>query len=190
LFEVSYSPVEAALVRTYGVRARDLGRFRARITFLQKGGLLGVSPGKGKALRYTPDLIHRLIFATELSEFGIMPQAVLETVADLWESRICRIFERAERAAMAPAGANDIVMVLGSPSLLVGAWTSTAKALPNVNGFPLHSLAGNIDLLMRYSDPPPRALVVNLSERLRTFHTALVAAHNLKEPVEMPTRRR
>jgi hypothetical protein len=134
-------------------------------------------------LRYTPDLIDRLIFATELAEFGVMPQSILETVADLWDSRIRRIFERAENAAMAPPGPNDIVMMLGGISLTVGGWTSTAEALPNVNGFPLHRLAGNLDLLLRYSDPAPRAVVVNLSERLRAFHAALVETHNLTEPV-------
>lgn len=180
MFDASYSHVEPALVQTYSVRARDLGRFRARITFLQKGGLLGVSPGKGKALRYTPDLIHRLIFASELAEVGAMPQAVLETVADLWESRIRRIFERAEKAASGPSSPNDIVMMLGSSSLLVGAWTSTAKALPNVNGFPLRRLAGNLELLLKHGHPAPRALVVNLSERLRTFHTALAEAEHKK----------
>jgi hypothetical protein len=171
-----YSHVDTALVRTYGVQERDLGRFRARITFLQKGGLLGVSPGKGKALRYTPDLIHRLIFATELAEFGATPAETLGTVADLWDSRIRRIFERAETAAMAPPGRNDIAMMLGGISLTVGAWTSTAKALPNVNGFPLHRLAGSVDLLMRYEDPPPRCVIVNLSARLRRFHSELAAA--------------
>jgi hypothetical protein len=177
MFEASYSSVEAALVQSNGVRERDLGRFRARLTFLQRGGLLGVAPGKGKALRYTADLIHRLIFATELAAFGVMPQAILETVADLWESRIRRIFERAENAATAPPGPNDIVMMLGGISLTVGGWTSTAKALPNVNGFPLHRLAGNLDLLLRYSDPAPRAVVVNLSERLRAFHAAFAKSY-------------
>jgi hypothetical protein len=181
VFEASYSDVEPALVRTYGVQERDLGRFRARITFLQKGGLLGVSPGKGKALRYTPDLIHRLIFATELAEFGVMPQAVLETVADLWDSRIRSIFQRAEKTARGPAGPDDRVLLLGGISLTVGGWTSTAKALPNVNDFPLHRLAANLDLLMRYDDPPPRAMVVNLSARLRSFHNALADYHHLYE---------
>jgi hypothetical protein len=31
---------------------------------------------------------------------------------------------------------------------------------------------------------PPRALVVNLSMRLRAFHAALAVEHDLKEPVE------
>lgn len=181
--DFSYNSIEAAFAETYSVRARDLGRFRARLTFLQKGGLLGVSPGKGKPLRYTPDLIHRMLFAVELAEWGVMPAETLGTVADLWESRIRRIFERAEKAAMAPSGPDDIVLMLASTSLTVGAWTSTAKAMPNVNGFPLHRLAGNLDLLMRYGDPPPRAMVVNLSLRLRAFHAALVKAHDLREPV-------
>jgi hypothetical protein len=181
VFETSYSVIDGALIRTYEVQERHLGRFRARITFLQKGGLLGVSPGKGKALRYTPDLIHRLIFATELAEFGVMPQAVLETIADLWDSRIRSIFQRAEKAAGGQPGPDDVVLLLGGISLTVGGWTSTAKALPNVNSFPLHRLAANLDLLMRYDDPPPRALVVNLSARLRRFHDALAKHHHLHE---------
>jgi hypothetical protein len=185
VFEVSFRPVEAALVRTYGVGARDLGRFRSRLTFLQKGGLLGVSPGKGKALRYTPDLVHRMLFAMEVAELGVSPAGILGTVADLWESRIRRIFEQAETARRAPSGPDDIVMMLGGISLTVGAWTSTARALPNVNGFPLHRLAGTLDLLMRYDKPPPRAVVVNLSARLRTFHAALAEAHDLREPVAL-----
>jgi hypothetical protein len=183
MFEVSYSQVQAALVQTYAVPARDLGRFSARITFLQKGGLLGVSPGKGRALSYTPDLMHRLIFAMELNEFGTTPQAVLETVGDLWNRRIRSIFENAEKAAMNPAGPGDIVLLLGGNSLMVGGWTSTAKALPNVNACPLHKLAQNMNLLLRYDDPPPRAMVVNLTGRLRVFHASLVKAHDLREPV-------
>jgi hypothetical protein len=179
--EVSYSRVEAALVRTYRVRERYLGRFRARITFLQKGGLLGVSPGKGKALRYSPDMVHRLIFAAEMHEFGAAPQIVLETVADLWDRRIRGIFARAENAIAKP-GSDDVALVLGGNSLMVGAWTSTAAALPNVNGIPLHRLPGSIDLLMRYDDPPPRAVVVNLSAQLRRFHAALAEAQDLREP--------
>jgi hypothetical protein len=182
VLEASYSRVEGALVWTYGVHKRDFGRFRARITFLQKGGVLGVSPGKGNALSYTPDLLHRLIFSMELAEVGVTPAATLGTVADLWERKIRGIFRRAEKAAMVPSGPNDEIMMLGGISLMVGAWTSTAKALPNVNGFPLHKLAANIDLLMRYSDPAPRALVVNLSERLRTFHAALAATAESDHP--------
>jgi hypothetical protein len=175
VFEASYSRVEAALVRTYGVRNRDLARFRARITFLQKGGLLGVSPGKGKAVAYTPDLFHRLLFAMELAEVGVTPAAILQTVADLWERSIQRHFEKAERALNAAPDSQDIILLMSGVSLMVGGWVSTAKALPNVNGFPLHRLADNMKLVLQHSDPKPRACILNLSERLRAFHAALAA---------------
>jgi hypothetical protein len=191
VFEVSYSPVEAALVRTYGVRKRDIGRFRARITFLQKGGLLGVSPGKGKALRYTPDLIHRLIFATELAEFGVSPSVVLALVKSRWENRLRKIFQDAEGAAMIDPGSNgdntdgDIILHMGGVRLMTDTWSN---AVPNINFCELRKLSDNMTAWMRMlpDDPaglPPRALVTNLSMRLRAFHTALVETHDLTEPV-------
>jgi hypothetical protein len=191
VFEVSYSPVAAALVRTYGVRKRDTGRFRARITFLQKGRLLGVSPGKGKALRYTPDLIHRLIFATELAEFGVSPSVVLALVKSRWENRLRKIFQDAERAAMIDPGPNgdstdgDIILHMGGVRLMTDTWSN---AVPNINFCELRKLSDNMTAWMRMlpDDPtglPPRALVTNLSMRLRAFHTALSHAHDLTEPV-------
>jgi hypothetical protein len=60
--------------------------------------------------------------------------------------------------------------------------------VPNVNSCPLSKLPDHMAMWMsmRPDDPsglPPRALVTNLSMRLRAFHTALVAAHDLGEPV-------
>jgi hypothetical protein len=183
VFEAPYSRVEAALVRAYGVHKADLPRFRARIAFLQKGGLLGVRPGKGKALNYTPDLLHRLVFAMELSEVGVTPAATLITVADLWEKSIRKHFDDAEKTIKAPPGPRDIVLAMSGVSLMVGGWTSTAKAIPNVNGFALHRLADKMDLALRYTDPAPRAVVINLSQRLRDFHAALAASAESGEAV-------
>ena len=186
MFEASsYSPVETALIRTYGVRKRDIGRFRARITFLQKGGLLGVSPGKGKALRYTPDLFHRLIFATELAEFGVSPSGVLALVKSQWENRLRKIFQAAEGAAMIDPGPNgentggDIILHMGGVRLMTDTWSN---AVPNINSCALHKLSDNMTAWMRMlpDDPaglPPRALAINLSMRLRAFHSALADAN-------------
>jgi len=183
VFEVLYNRVEAALVRTYGVRRADLPRFRARITFLQKGGLLGVRPGKGKAISYTPDLLHRLVFAMELSEVGVTPAATLTTVADLWDKSIRRHFEKAEQTVNAAPGPQDVILTMGGVSLMVGGWTSTMEAIPNVNGFPLRRLADKMDLLLRHADPAPRAVVINISQRLRDFHAALAASAESSEAV-------
>jgi hypothetical protein len=185
LSEVPYAHVEAALVSAYGIRRRDLAAFRAKLRLWQKMGVLGVSPGKGKALSYTPDLIHRVIFSIELAENGVTPAVVVGTVRDLWEKRIRSIFEKAETAAMAAPGPKDFCMMTGGHSLMIGGWTSVEAALPNVQGFELRQLDAKIDLLIRMEagDPlVPRAFVVNLSDRLRRFHAALAAAAEPKQP--------
>jgi hypothetical protein len=157
----------------------------ARLTFLQKGGVLGVSPGKGRALAYTPDLIHRLIFSVELAEIGVTPAATLGTIEDLWEKRVRPPFTRAEKAAMAAPGPEDIILQLGGVSLMVGGWTSVAMAVPNVNACELRKLPDNMLTWMRTeNDPPwvPRVLVINLSDRLRRFHAALAATAEPEQP--------
>src|SRR5262249_49563215 len=85
---VTYGLVEAALVKTYGVPAKAVGAFGGRLGNLQKQGLFGKAsmPGKGVALRYSKDQIHRLIFACECFEFGLSPSVVLTMVKSLWES--------------------------------------------------------------------------------------------------------
>jgi hypothetical protein len=191
LFDVPYARVEAALATAYGVRERDLGAFRARLTFWQKGGVLGVAPGKGKAIRYGPDLIHRLIFSIELAECGATPAVVVGTVTDLWERRIRGIFARAAKTVPAPPGPGDVVMLLAGTSLMLGGWISVADALPNVNGFELRRLPDNMALLMAYQDGDPlvpRALVFNLSERLRRFHAALAATPETDQPQAAQTK--
>src|SRR5215208_5467710 len=100
MFETTYGPIEAALVRTYGIPDKAVGAFRGRLGNLQKQGLFGPAnrPGRGSALRYGPDQMHRLIFACEMFEFGVSPAKVL-TLIELWENGLRRIFERADKAA-------------------------------------------------------------------------------------------
>jgi hypothetical protein len=143
-------------------------------------------PGRGIALRYGPDQFHRLVFACELLEFGIAPSVVLELVEARWERRLRAIFRDAEAAVSHDPGPADVILHMGGVSLMGNALTDT---VPNINACFLHRLADHMAMWMkiRPDDPaglPPRALVVNLSMRLRTFHAALVAEHDLKEPVE------
>jgi hypothetical protein len=196
--DLPYSRIEAAFVSAFNVKERDVGRFRARVTFWQKGGALGVKPGKGKPIDYGPDQLHRLIFALELAECGATPAIVKRTIADLWEKRIRRHFERAEasvRTTLADAAfeastgtkPRDIALLVGYQSLMIGAWDSTAKALPNVNACELAKLADTMSLVMNDTDlrRPPRVLVINLSERLRRVHAALAAT---RESEAAPTK--
>ncbi len=174
MFQARYAPLEAALVRSYGVPAGAVGAFRAKLTGLQKQALLGSEnmPGKGKALTYGPDQLHRLIFACELFEFGVAPAVVISLVNDLWEQRLRRIFQEAERAATRDPSLDDIIFYMGGVHLMTVVWE---EAIPNVNSCPLRKLPDHMLawMTMAPDDPsglPPRALVTNLSMRLRTFH--------------------
>ena len=179
MFQARFAPVEAALVRSYGVPTGAVGAFRAKLTGLQKQGLLGSEnmPGKGKALTYGPDQLHRLIFSCELFEFGVAPAVVISLVNDLWEQRLRRIFREAERAAIRDPSLDDIIFYMGGVHLMTVVWE---EAIPNVNSCPLRKLPDHMLAWMRMGPAealPPRALVTNLSMRLRTFHAAFAETY-------------
>ena len=183
MFECGYGAVEAALVRCYRVPGKALGAFRGRLGALQKNELFGAKnmPGKGVALRYGPDQFHRLVFACELFEFGISPAVVLSLVKSLWERRLRKIFRDAEDVVMKheDAGPDDIILHMGGVHLMGDAWSD---AVPNVNSCPLSKLPDHMAMWMsmRPDDPsglPPRAIVTNLTMRLRAFHGALAASY-------------
>jgi hypothetical protein len=197
MFRTSYSTVKAALVATYRIPRKAHAAFHGRLGHLQRQGLFGARhmPGRGNAIAYGPDQFWRLIFACECFEFGLSRATVLALVNSLWERRLCKVFRVAESAAMTEPGANgentggDIILHMGGVRLMTDAWSD---AVPNVNSCELRKLPDSVAMWMRMTprDPtglPPRALVVNLSMRLRTFHEALVAAHNLSEPVPAMT---
>jgi hypothetical protein len=187
MFETGYGAIEKALVVSHRIPSTALGAFRGRLGALQKQGLLGPKnqPGKGVALRYTPDSIHRMIFACEMLEFGIAPSMVLSIVKSLWERRLRKIFKDAE-AAIAPkhkepedAVSNDIILYMGGIHLMVNGWLD---AVPNVNSCPLHKLPDQMKMWMsmKPDDPsglPPRTIVTNLSMRLRAFHGAFAKSY-------------
>jgi hypothetical protein len=161
--------------------------FRARLTNLQKQALHGTGkmPGRGTPLDYGPDEIHRLIFACEAFELGLPPGVVLLLVKTLWKNRLHQIFARAENAAMSEPTDGDIVFCMGGVRLMTDLWSD---AVPNLNACELRRLPDHMAAWMRMTptDPaglPPRALIVNLSMRLRTFHDALarVNSHTLRD---------
>jgi hypothetical protein len=188
MFETRYyRTVLPALAQTYGVPKKALGAFRARLGSMQKQGVFGTKnmPGKGKALSYGPDQFHRLVFTCELLEFGVAPSVALDLIKARWERRIAEIFRQAEKAAMRDPSGDDVIMHMGGVSLMGHALADT---LPNINSCPLRRLPDHMQMWMTMGpdDParlPPRALVVNLSMRLRAFHRALVDVHDLREPV-------
>jgi hypothetical protein len=183
MFECGYGAVEAALMQAYHIPAKAAGAFRARIGTFQKQKLFGAKnmPGKGVALRYGPDQFHRLVFACEMLEFGVAPSVVLSLVKSLWERRLRKIFEDAEDAVVRheDAGPDDVILHIGGVHLMGDGWSN---AVPNINACPLGKLPDHMAMWMsmRPDDPsglPPRAIVTNLSMRLRAFHIALGASY-------------
>jgi hypothetical protein len=174
--QFSFASVEAALIAAYGVPPADQARFRSRLTHAQKSGVLGINPGKGRHLTYGPPEMHKLVLICELCELGLSPALQVEVIGELWEKRWREIFKRAEAAAMHAPGGHDIVVIVIGASLMVEGW---AGAVPNVNYCRRDELARRMDLAMRGDDDalPPRALMTNLTARLRAFHNALAAVH-------------
>ena len=133
MFETTFSVIEAALLRTYAIPRKAQSAFRGRLGNLQKHGLFGAKnmPGRGKALRYGPDQIHRLVFACELFEFGVAPSVVVDLVDSLWERRLRSIFAKAETAAQAQSdpGPNDVAMVMGGVKLMTFACSPSGSTM-------------------------------------------------------------
>lgn len=177
MFTTSYRHVEAALIRAYGVPDKASGAFRGRLGSLQKQGLFGADnmPGRGAPLRYGLDQFHRLIFACELFEFGASPAMILGLVEEMWERTLAPIFKKAASTVEGKTGPDDVVMHMGGVRLMTNAWSD---AVPNVNTCALGDLPKQVQVWMRGDRLPARALVVNLSSRLREFHAALADTYS------------
>jgi hypothetical protein len=187
MFRSSYGPLEKALAIAYGVpeSVRETS-LRGWVTNLQKLGLLGKAArvGRGTALVYTPNELHRLICGLELTELGVPPATAVALVDAYWESKIKAIFALAEETvAREEPPENDVILHLGGVSLRSGAWSGARiPGIPNINRCRLRELPNYIVEWMKMgpNDPiglPPRALVVNLSARLRAFHTAFAKSY-------------
>jgi hypothetical protein len=174
-FEASFGAVEAALVAAYAIAPKARGAFRGRITALQKQGLLGAAnrPGRGHALTYRWDQFTLLVFAIEMLEAGVSPAAVLALVKERGD-RLRKIFRDAQNAADHDHGPTDVVVAVAG-TLMTSEWSS---GVPAVNSFPLHKLDDHMRLLMKSDDPrlPARSIILNLSQALRRFHSALAVS--------------
>jgi len=188
-----YRVVEPALAASYGIpeAARESG-FRSMLNNLQKLGVLGKAArvGRGAPLVYTPLELHRLVVAIELCELGVPPATTAALIANYWESHLKAICRDAERNNPAVRGGepidpgDDVLLYLGGVSLRTGSLKGArSPSIPNINHCKLRNLPHHMVQWMKMDpgdnlvDLPPRALVVNLSARLRTFHAALLRRH-------------
>jgi hypothetical protein len=107
-----------------------------------------------------------------------------------WDSKLKAICTAAGRNMPAVRGskpidpADDVILYLGGVALRTGSLKGTrSPTIPNINHCPLSKLPNHITQWMKVGDDqvpmalPPRALVVNLSARLRAFHDALSSTY-------------
>jgi hypothetical protein len=171
--KAGFALVEAALAATYCVPEDAAGAFRAKLTAVQKLGILGNRPGKGQAIAYSADLVCRLVFAIEAFEFGLSPSVVVDIVERTWVSKLSKIFRDADKAASDAPGPRDIVLYITGVKILTRGW---AKTTPTIGQCELGELSQRIGQWMGGDQPghAPRLMAVNLSEQMRRFRAAVM----------------
>jgi hypothetical protein len=178
-FTISYAKVEYALAQLHSIAPKDLPRFRSRFGALQRAGMLGARarPGKGTAVEYGPDEIHRAMLTVELNQLGISPAVALGFIDRFW-TRLRAIFAAAEKEVVHPTPGGDIVLFLAGTSLV----SEGERAVPNLNHVPLRKLPDRLALALTHDSLAARAVVLNLTGQLRRFHRALAEIHLQPEP--------
>jgi hypothetical protein len=181
-----YGVVERALAIAHGVpeAVRPRG-FRSMIANLQKLGVLGAQArvGRGVALSYTPTEFNRLILALEFCELGLPPATAVAIVSDAWDPKLKAIVDAAARpigvVPEKPKGEDVILCLVGVSFRTASLRGEASPGVPNIDRCSLDKLPIELKQWMATTsnDPAPRALVVNLSARLRAFHSALADAN-------------
>lgn len=191
--EFSYGVVEKALATAYGVSeaVRPAG-FRGMISNLHKLGALGPQSrvGRGAKLTYTHIEFTRLILAIEFCEFGLPPATAAALVGRYWESKLKTIIGVAQEAfgivPEKPRGHDVILCLVGGGLRTDSLRGEKGPVVPIIERCALDDLPAALKQWMTTTpdDPaPPRALIANLSARLRDFHNALVD-ENLAEALD------
>src|SRR5262249_72128 len=129
---------------------------------------------------YTPNEMHRLIIAIELCELGVPPATTASLINRYWDSKfkpICRDAEEnnpAIRSGVPIESSDDIVLYCGGMSLRTGSLKGAkSPRIPKISCCRMRDLPRHIAEWMGPDNKAPRALIVNLSARLRSFHAAL-----------------
>jgi len=191
----SYSAVERALAAVYGASADAVreSAFRARVSSLQRLNILGAKArvGKGQRLTYGVPEIERLLCCLELCELGISTTTVGKLVNSYWADKFGPIFRAAQKTVIRDPSDDDVILVFFGITLMSGNWSegSGFPGVPNVNHCTLGKLPDRIKYWLatisnNAAELPPRVTAVNLSARLRQFHTALGEAHMAELRIE------
>jgi hypothetical protein len=179
-----YGAVEKALATIYAAIDDDVRRqaFRARINYFQRAKVLGedVAVGKGTKNDYSIVQIERWFACLELTELGLSPTTVGELIKGHWDL-FEPIFKAAQRSVVYEPGPDDTVLCLGGVHFMSSNWAPQTgfPGVPSIQGCALAKLPDRVMAWMQMARYPTvqRLLIVNLSQRLRQFHTALGDAY-------------
>jgi hypothetical protein len=182
-FAVSFATVEQALLRMHEVKPQHEDAWRSRINFLRREGLLGERPGSGRRIGYhTAAQLPKLLLALELAQAAVAPQVALSLIATSWDNRLNRFFRQAEEAR--DRRTSDVLLLLAGITGMV----ERAGAIPVIEV----TTADRLDVLRMVLDDhsvPGRALVINLTARLRRFYKALSEIYPQPEDHALDRRR-
>jgi hypothetical protein len=182
-FTVSFATVEKALLRMHAVDLQHEEAWRSRINFLRRQGVLGERPGSGRRIGYhTAAQLPKLLLALELAQAAVAPQVALSLIATSWDDRLNRFFRQAEKARANET--SDVLLLLAGITGMV----ERAGAIPVIEV----TTADRLDVLGKVLDDhlvPGRAVVINLTARLRRFHKALSEIYPQPEDHALDRRR-
>ena len=114
---LAYGQVEKVLGRIFWIDEQQKGAFRGKLKHLQKLGLPGTEPGKGRRVAYTRELVFQLLLALLFGQLGTDPTLVVRMVKTNWKAVLAPAVEAAiaYRAQMG----NRVYLVL-RPRLVIG----------------------------------------------------------------------
>jgi hypothetical protein len=182
-FTVSFATVEKALLKMHDVKPQHEEAWRSRINFLRREGVLGERPGSGRRIGYhTITNFLKLLLALELAQAAVAPRVALSLIATSWDDRLHGVFQQANEALV--RGTSDVVLLLAGITQMV----QRDGAIPVIEA----TTADKLDVLRTMLNDklvPSRALVINLTARLRRFHDALVEIYPQPEDHALDRRR-
>jgi hypothetical protein len=175
----AYAEVESALAEVFGVRgARRQGAFRARLQNFRKLGIPAENPGKGRRLRYSATELFQLLIALELTEYGLDPTLVVNTIRDDW-SIGSGFFAAIRDATQLPPPPEDTYVVmsmnvlsasLGRPEIEEDNEGLSVQSEPKA----IRAKPGSdVDFTKLLQEPGARLSMFNLSDRIRAVREAL-----------------
>jgi hypothetical protein len=177
-----YARIETALARVYGAEDVQKSTFSGRLKHFRKLGVPARKPGKGTRIEYEDADLWQLMICLELSEFGIDPTLIVKIVRRHWEVsgylpqaiQLARQFPGNDRFVAIPVNFMSHAWAGGWKETKTETSISISQTTSDPVGGVEYFLASDYKKFLEVtSEPGERALVFNLSARVRAVEKAL-----------------